>query len=448
MGWLDTKLARAKKAWSKRKQKKQAEASSRESAVESAAREEETSMSKPDLGLGPEGRPFDAVLLAIVTGLVGFGLVMVYSASAVMTELRFDNGELFLTRQLMHVAIGLVGMLVALNIDYRWYKRMAYPILIGAMGLLGLVLIIGATRNEAQRWISVGGMSFQPSEVIKIALIMYTAYSVEKKSIKIKQFSIGVLPHLVVLGLIGVLLLKQPDFGTTVMCAVLMFTMLFVAGARTGYIAMIGLLGLGAAVLLVLSSPYRMQRVQAYLDPRSDPWGIGYQVNQSLTAIGSGGLTGKGLGMGTSKLGYVPELWNDFIATAIGEEFGLVGLAVVIVLFMLLMWRGMKIAFGARDMFGTHLAFGLTLLFGIQAAVNLSVVTGVLPNTGLTLPFISYGGSSMIICLCIIGVMLNISRAKADTWEEGREARERERMEARLERKRRRVLTRREVGEP
>jgi len=406
---------------------------------------EEGPAAKPDQGLGPEGRPFDAVLLAVVIALVGFGLVMVYSSSAVMTELRFDDGQLFLRRQLGHVAVGLVCMLLGLRLDYRWYKRLAYPILGVAGSMLVAVLVIGSTRNEATRWISLFGVSFQPSEVIKIALIVYTAYSIEKKAIKIKQFSIGVLPHLMVLGVVAVLLLKQPDFGTTVMCAVLMFTMLFVAGARTGYIAMIGLVGAGAAVLLVLSSPYRMNRVQAFLDPRSDPYGIGYQVNQSLTAIGSGGFTGKGLGMGTSKLGYVPELWNDFIGTAIGEEFGWIGLAVVFGLFGVLVWRGIKIAYGARDMFGMYLAFGLTLLFGLQATVNLSVVTGVLPNTGLTLPFISYGGTSMLICLFIIGVMLNISRAREDAWEAARESRERNQMESRLDKKRRRALSRREV---
>lgn len=441
MGWMRERVQR----W-RRQRGREVGKVRREAPPVAPEVEEPQEVVKPDQGLGPEGRPFDAILLAVVVALVGFGLVMVYSASAVMTEQRFDDGWLFLRKQSIHALAGMIAMAVGMTVDYRWYRRWAYPILLGSMGLLGVVLVAGATRNEAQRWISVGGFSFQPSEVMKIALIIYTAYSVEKKAIKIKKFSIGVLPHLVVLGLVAGLLLLQPDFGTTVMCAVLMFSLLFVAGARTGYIAMIGLIGAGAASLLILSSPYRMRRVQAFLDPHQDPLGIGYQVDQSLTAIGSGGLWGQGLGQGRSKLGYVPELWNDFIAAAVGEEWGWVGLALVVGLFAALVWRGLRVAFGAREMFGSYLAFGFTFLFGLQAAVNLSVVTGVLPNTGLTLPFISYGGTSMVICLFMVGVLLNISRAREDVWEGRRAAREQVQMEARLAKKRRRVATRVEGG--
>lgn len=390
--------------------------------------------------VGDEGRPFDSMLLATVIALVGIGVVMVYSASAVMTELRFGDSTLFVNKQLWHVVVGLVLMLVAIRVDYRWYKRLAYPLLGFGVALLLAVLLVGATRNEAQRWLSFGGFSFQPSEVVKIVLVIYMAYSLEKKDRKLERFSIGFIPHLMVLGLLAFLLLLQPDFGTTVICSVIVFTLLFVAGAKIGYIAMFGVIGSGLATWAVMTSAYRMSRVRAFLDPEHDPFGAGYQIKQSLTAIGSGGLFGKGLGLGHAKLGYVPELWNDFIATAIGEELGLVGLFLVALLFVALIWRGVRIAFGARDYFGTYLAFGLSTLFGMQAAINLSVVTGLLPNKGLTLPFISYGGSSMIISLFTVGVLLNISMAKVDVWEQGRQGRESLRAEERLERKRRRHL--------
>ncbi len=379
---------------------------------------------KPEQGLGQYGRPFDAVFLAVVIALVGLGLVMVYSASSVQTLLRFQTDTMYLKRQLVHVAMGLGLMLVAMRIDYRWYKRLTYPILGIALGALVVVLLFGATHNDARRWLSLGGLSVQPSEFLKVALVMYMAYSVEKKSAKIRQFSIGFIPHLIVLGVTALLLLSQPDFGTTVICSVLVFSMLFVAGARVGYIAMFVVMGIGGAALVIMSSQYRRDRLMAYLDPDADPLGISYQINQSLMAIGSGGMFGKGLGAGHGKLGYVPELWNDFIGTAIAEELGLMGLALVCVLFVMLLYRGLKIAYGAKEMYGMYLAFGLTMIFGLQASVNLCVITGLLPNKGLTLPFVSYGGSSTLISLFAVGILLNISQAREDTWEETRESRE------------------------
>ena len=402
-------------------------------------------LEKPDVRLGPEGRAFDAILLVVVITMVGMGLVMVYSSSAIKGELQFGDEAFFLRRQIWHVAFGLVLMMVGLGVDYRWYKRLIYPVLGSSVLMLVLVLLIGHEYNNAQRWLRVGGVTFQPSEWVKVSLIMYMAYSIDKKGYKIKKFSIGFIPHLLILGVMALLLLKQPDFGTVVICATMMFIMLFVGGARAGYIAMFVLLGAVAAAYGIVTSSYRMERVQAYLDPWKDPHGASYQISQSLTAIGSGGLTGKGLGAGHSKLGYVPELWNDFIATAVGEELGLLGLLMLCVLVLMLVWRGLKIAFGAREMFGMYLAFGLTTLFGLQSVVNLCVVTGLLPNKGLTLPFISYGGSSMFVSLFVIGVLLNISQAREDTWEADRAERERIQMEKRLEKKRKRYARTREV---
>lgn len=397
---------------------------------------------KPVSALGPEGRPFDALLLAVVVALVGLGLVMVYSASSVQTVWRFGDDAMFLKRQLVHVAMGLFMMLVAMNIDYRWYRRMTYPILGLALGALVVVLLFGATHNAAQRWLSIGGLSVQPSEFLKVALVMYMAYSVEKKDSKIKWFTVGFMPHVLLLVLAAVLLLLQPDFGTTVICSVLVFSLLFVAGVRVGYIAMSGVVCVALAALAIMMSSYRRARLMAYLDPEANPLGISYQINQSIMAIGSGGMFGKGLGAGHGKLGYVPELWNDFIGTAIGEELGMMGLALVCGLFMMLMWRGLQVAFGAREMYGMYLAFGLTMIFGLQASVNLCVVTGLLPNKGLTLPFVSYGGSSTLVSLFAVGVLLNISKCHVDRWEQGREEREHHAMQSRLDRRHKAYLKR------
>lgn len=369
---------------------------------------------KPPLELRAEGRPFDAILLAAVLALVGLGLVMVYSASAVQMPWQGLEPAFYLKRQLGHVGIGLVLMLLGLRTDYRWWRRYVYPVLFGTLGLLVMVLVFGVERNGAQRWFSLFGFSMQPAEILKIVVVMYMAYSLEKKNHKVSHFTIGIIPHLMVLGVISVLLLLQPDFGSTVICAALMFTMLFVAGARVVYMTALGGIAAVLGGVAILSSDYRTKRLMAWLNPEEGGDASSYQTQQSMMAIGSGGMTGKGLGEGVGKLGYVPELWNDFIGTAIGEELGLMGLALVCGLFGVLLWRGLKIAFGAREGFGMYLAFGLTLLMGIQAFVNLAVVTGTLPNKGLTLPFVSYGGSAILMSLFAIGVMLNISMAKED----------------------------------
>lgn len=404
---------------------------------------------QPPTDAPPEGRPFDAPLLAVVIALVGLGLVMVYSASAVQMPWRGLEHAFYLKRQLMYVAMGLVAMLVALRVDYRWWRRLTYPMLGVMLLMLVAVLLFGVERNGAQRWFSLFGISMQPAEMLKVVMVLYMGYSLEKKDHKLRHFSIGIIPHLMVLGIVAALLLMQPDFGSTVICSVVVLGMLFVAGARPLYMAAISGIGGLSAVLAVVTSAYRRRRLMAYLCPETltdadkTHWiyqhcdgnladHSSYQIEQSLMTIGSGGMLGKGLGAGHGKLGYVPEMWNDFIGTAIGEELGLLGLALVCGLFVALMWRGMKIAFGARDMYGAYVAFGLTMLLGLQAAVNLSVVTGVLPNKGLTLPFVSYGGSAMIMALFAVGVMLNISMAREDSVSELVEARRAEAEQRRM----------------
>lgn len=389
---------------------------------------------------------WDLWLLADVLVLVAFGLIMLYSASAVMAADKFGDHFYLVQNQLEKIGLGLVMLLVGLRLDYRWYCRLIYPILGVTVIMLVLVLIpgIGAVQNGARRWFSLGGASFQPAEVAKLVVVMFLAYSVSKKAGKMKRFAIGFVPHLMVIGLFVGLLMLQPDFGTSVILMVMMGLMLFVSGARVVYLGGFALLGAVGAFVAITSREYRMERIMAFLDPFSYRQGIGYQISESLISIGSGGLLGRGLGNGTGKLGYVPELWNDFIGTIIAEELGLIGIVVLIGLFIVLLWRGLRIAFQSDDAFGRYLAFGITVLIGLQATANLCVVTGLLPNKGLTLPFISFGGSSMIISLFSIGVLLNISKNAPDAWEAGREARQARREERRWERKRRRIMNRRD----
>jgi cell division protein FtsW len=318
--------------------------------------------------------------------------------------------------------------------------------LFGTLIMLGLVLIpgVGVVQKGARRWFDIAGMSMQPAEVAKVMTVIFLAYSISKKGEKMKKFAVGFIPHLLIVGLMVGLLLMQPDFGSSVILVTMMGIMLFVSGARLLYLSGFGILGAVGAFYAIVSSPYRMERITAFLEPWKHRQDVGYQISESLIAIGSGGLTGRGLGSGTGKLGYVPELWNDFIATSVAEELGLLGIVLLVGLFLVFIWRGFKIAFEAQDDFGKYLAFGLTTLIGMQASANLCVVTGLLPTKGLTLPFFSLGGSSLVMTLFASGVLLNISKHQPDRWEQTREARERRRRKQKWERKRKKILDRRE----
>lgn len=393
----------------------------------------------------PEMQPWDSWLLAAVLALVGFGLVMLYSASAVMSAEKFGDPLFLVLSQAQKVGVGVVGLYIGLRVDYRWYQRLVYPILGVTILMLVLVLIpgIGTIQNGAQRWFSIGGASFQPGEVAKVVAIIFLAYSLNKKIGTMKKFSVAFVPHIVVIGILVGLLMLQPDFGTSVIIVLMMGVLLFVSGARLVYLGGFVVTAAVLAYFAITSREYRMERVMAYLDPFEYRSGIGYQISESLISIGSGGLTGRGLGNGTGNLGYVPELWSDFIATIIAEELGLFGMMILVGLFIVIVWRGSLIAFRARDDFGRYLAFGLSALIGVQATANLCVVTGLLPNKGLTLPFVSFGGSSMILSLCSIGILLNISKNAPDLWELNREQRLAERSERRWSRRKRKILSRR-----
>jgi cell division protein FtsW len=351
-------------------------------------------------------RGIDLVLLLAVLGLLCIGTTIVYSSTAAGMP---RAGGSLLSRQIVYVTLGGFAMWLAARLDYRRLRRMTYPLLVAALVLLFAALLFGA-RNGAHRWIGVGSLTFQPVELAKLALITYVAQSLARKADRVKTFTIGFVPHLVVCGAMMMLLLKQPDLGSSVVLGATTLAMLFVAGARVSYIVLAVLASAPIAYHLVVGTPWRMQRVLAYFNPEAYAHGEAYQFLQARLAIGSGGLGGVGLGRGNQSLGYLPEAHNDFIAAPIGEELGFLGIALVLVLFGVLLWRGLRAALGARDAFGSYLAFGITFLLGAQTLFNLGVVFGVIPNKGITLPLVSYGGTSLIVTMFLVGLLLNVAR--------------------------------------
>jgi cell division protein FtsW len=358
----------------------------------------------------------DPLLLGAVLALVSLGLVMVYSASAITAREKLGDSFHFLTRQLIAAGLGFGAMAVAIWMGYRRLARLAYPILIGSVLLLVLVLIpgVGTVVGGARRWLRMPGVSIQPAEIAKLAWIIYLSYSLAKKREKVATFSVGFLPHLAVAGLLVALCMLEPDFGSSVALLVLMFILLFAAGAKLSYLVGSVLLAIPFAYHAIASEPYRMKRWMAYLDPWAYRKDIGYQLTESLMSIGSGGVTGLGLGDGRQKLYFLPEAHTDFIFAIIGEELGLLGVAAVVALYAIILWRGIRAALGATEPFGTYLGLGITSLIGFQAIINMSVAMGLVPTKGLTLPFVSYGGCSLIVLMAASGVLLSIS-ASAQT---------------------------------
>lgn len=357
--------------------------------------------------------PADPVLTAVVVALVAFGVVMVFSASAVFASQRYDDPFHFLVRQGLFAFVGLGVMLGVARFDYHRYRALTYPVLGVAMLLLfAVVLGFGRSAGGAQRWIAVGPVNIQPAEAAKLALILWLAYSLSKKAGRMRSFQIGFLPHALVAGFLMLLCLKQPDFGSAVMIGLLTFVLLFTAGARLGYLLGAVLLAAPVAYLLIATSDYRMRRIEAFLAPFEHRYGIGYQIAESLMSFGAGGPTGVGIGDSRQKLFYLPEAHTDFISAIIGEELGFVGVSLLLVAFALVVWRGLRIAARATDDYGTYLAIGITMFIGLQAFTNLAVAMGMLPTKGLVLPFISYGGSSLLVNCAAVGILLNVSRER------------------------------------
>ena len=359
----------------------------------------------------PSG-PVDSVLAALVIALIGFGVVMVYSASAIEATVRHHDAQFFLKRQAAYAFAAVVGMWLTSRLDYRRLKALTYPILFVVTAMLVLVVAgFGHRAGNAFRWIAIGPIHIQPAETAKLGIVLWLAYSLSKKADKIRSFTVGFLPHLIVVGVLALLCLKQPDFGSAVVLTFLTFTLLFVAGARVPYIASFTMfLGI-AAVALVRLSDYRFKRYLAWMDMENNRNDLAYQPFQSVMSFGSGGFSGLGLGRGLQVL-YLPEAHTDFVSAIIGEELGFLGILALCAAYLVIVSRGVKIALEAADDYGSFMAFGISTMFGVQALTNLAVAMAIFPTKGLTLPFLSYGGSSLLVNAVAVGILLSISRPR------------------------------------
>lgn len=361
---------------------------------------------------GKQRVAMDHTLLFVTLTLALVGLVMVFSASAIVAGNRFQDPEFFLKRQIAWLGFGFLLMHLTSRIDYTLWKKLSIPILVCMLMLLVLVLIpgIGIAAKGARRWLRAGPISIQPAEMVKLVAVIYLAAYLTKKTDKLTLFRSGILPALIVIGLLSGLVLLEPDLGTVVVMGLVTIGLLFLGGARIAHLVGLALCAIPVVLVLVLGSSYRRQRLMTFLAPWKDASDAGFQITQSFLAFGSGGPFGVGLGEGKQKLFFLPEAHTDFVLALVGEELGLAGTASVILLFAVFVWRGFQIAARARVPFGKYLGMGITLLIGIQALVNAAVVTGLLPTKGLTLPFVSYGGSSLVVSCVGVGMLLSISR--------------------------------------
>lgn len=362
--------------------------------------------------------PVDFLLLIIVITLVFIGIIMVFSSSWPEAMVEQKNGYFFLRKQLISALVGFIAMIFFMNFDYKRFKKLSLPIYL--LSLLSGALIftpLGSTRKGARRWINLGFTTFMPSDAIKVGSIIFFAAFLANKKDKVSSIKEGAIPALFYIGLSCGLIYLQKDLGTTVTLAATMMGMFFVAGMKLWLILFFGV---GAALFLKLSSTgegneFRASRWTTFLDPFKDKLGVGWQAVQSLYALGSGGLFGLGLGKSRQKFSYIPEAYNDFIFSIIGEELGLIGTLIVLTLFLIVIWRGILIALKTEDLFGCYLASGIVALITVQTLINIAVVTSSIPTTGITLPFISFGGTSLLFYMSSVGILLNISRyAKLD----------------------------------
>lgn len=359
-----------------------------------------------------KNKNIDLILLISVIAISIFGIIMIYSSSNIWAEYKFNDAFKYLKMQGLFLIVGIVLMIIISKIPYKYYLDKANIILVICFVLLILVLIpgIGKIRNGSRSWFGVGGLGIQPSEFMKLALIIFISkylHKNERNNISIKK---DILPILFITLLTFGLIMLQPDFGTGVIIVMSIIGILFISGLKMRFFIIAGLFGAVGAVVLILIAPYRFERILSFINPWVDPLGTGFQAIQSLFAIGPGGLLGLGLGNSIQKHFYLPEPQTDFIFAIISEELGFLGVLIVSALFLTIIYRGMKISLNAKDLFSKYLSFGITFSLAFQALLNLMVVVSLIPITGVTLPFLSYGGSSLLITLCSMGILLNISR--------------------------------------
>jgi cell division protein FtsW len=359
----------------------------------------------------PVNIEYDHVIMIVPLLMLTLGLIMVFSSSGVLAYDRYNDPYYFLKKQAIYAAMGLGLMLVVRKIPYQIYERWVYLILLVSLITLILVLIpgLGMRIRSASRWLKLGPIVIQPSEFAKLAIIIFLAYSLTQKQEKMKAFSIGFLPHIVVSGIFILLIEKEPDFGTAIVLAGIVFMLLFVGGTRLTHIFLTVLALSPLVAYVIMKNKMRMDRMTVFLDPWKYAQDSGYQLKHSLLAIGSGGFWGVGIGKSKEKLFYLPDSHTDFIFSILSEELGFIGVLIVMGLFAVLVYRGITLSLRARDLFGSYLALGLITLIGLQAALNIGVVSGLFPTKGMSLPFFSYGGSSLLVNMIAIGILLNIS---------------------------------------
>ncbi len=353
----------------------------------------------------------DKWLFLATLALVCVSVVMVYSASAMMALDKFQQPYHYLTRQLMWAVLGMAVLSIVMRVDYRTYRnQQVIWTLVGIVGFMLLAVLFARPINGSRRWFGVGGFGIQPSELAKVAAILFTAYVLDRRMHRIDDVKYALLPIAVVVGALGLLIFVEPDLGTAVAMFLVVAVMVLAAGLHYGYVAVAGVLAVALVAAAAMSADYRIKRIMAFLDPWADPNGAGYQIIQSLIAVGSGGWLGRGLMGGMQKLFFLPEPHTDFIFAVIAEEMGLIGATFVLVCFCVIAWRGLRAATAAPDRFGAFLAIGITTMVVAQAMINLSVVLGLVPTKGISLPLVSSGGSSLLVNLAAIGVLLNISQ--------------------------------------
>ena len=357
---------------------------------------------------------YDVKLLFPVLFLVGIGVVMVYSASSTIALKKFGSDYYFLKKQAVFALLGIVVLVLCRHFPYRLFRSLTYPLLIITLIFLAVILLtrFGYSAGGATRWLRFGDLTFQPSELARFSMVIYLAYSMNKKKDKLKDFNVGFLPHVLVLGMFTVLIIAQPDFGSVAILGTLTWIMLFVGGVRISHLSLSLVIILPLAYFLLINAEYRLNRMMSFWNPWKYSANEGYQIVHSLMAFGTGGIWGVGIGKGYQKLFYLPEPHTDFVFSVIGEELGLLGVLVILGLYALIFWRGILISKNSQDSFGSFVALGLTTAIGLQVCVNMGVALGLLPTKGLTLPFLSYGGSSLLLNMASIGILMNIGESK------------------------------------